>query len=904
MKLKLVLFISFVYFLTAFNPYIVLADETYIKNEANPIVFINEIDGWNEIGQRQPAILHESNLFKLWYTSQSSGLLRIAYAESNDLQSFNSKNLINLEYDQSFHFHDPFILKKDDIYELYFAVSKGNNYKILKTVSNDGITFSNQIQEVLLPGIVWDKTAVSAPYVIYENSIYYLFFTGWNGSEWKVGMATSNDGNIWTKCGNNPIISSASGPTLLKEDGKYVLYFHNSQASVIGSVDTLNPFSCEAVWENRINHIIKDKPYDSKLVTDPSITEINGTNYLLYSGLSGSNVWSINLATKSVSPPILANNKYVLIPGFMTTWNKSALVYNDMSNANEWKLFDFITEYKGIIDTLDKLNIKLNKDLFIFSYDWRRPLLQLSNELYDFINQDILSSNPNSKIYLLGHSFGGLIGRLYTQQYPGLVQKIITVGTPHLGTAQVYKPVEAGQLNNINNFLTLAQSMVLNLNREIYKTNKDVLNELVPSLKDIYPIYDFLKDKNGIFKDIQSLNIKNETLNNFKNVENISDKLYSLYSDTGNAIFGYKIDLQSPIHKLLNTYNDGFPIETLYDLGDYNIASISSSFGENSIKLKGDHEEIIYRKNSIIEILKLLDLSFNELDISEGKKTDINPSLIFIIKSPGVLKVEVEGKIYSETNGIIFIPNANSGKYNILVEGVEKGKYIILAGLIDKNENILWKNIYGEIISDTPTAQIDSYELLFNSEDSNNSKINENNIDFMLNQIKFGLKNIENDKNVKLISQIFKNLDKVKINLLRERYKKLNNGLLSIQKQIFKLRFKGSNEIKFVTGEINNLLEEIYSSLLVEKIDFKEKKLLNKNSNLKSKYLKLDKTINSKLANNLNIDTQLKTYEKIEFKLKDVEEKLKQKNLVVVNIQLNTIDLYLKELTKELKSIK
>jgi len=174
----------------------------------------------------------------------------------------------------------------------------------------------------------------------------------------------------------------------------------------------------------------------------------------------------------------------------------------------------------------------------------------------------------------------------------------------------------------------------------------------------------------------------------------------------------------------------------------------------------------------------------------------------------------------------------------------------------------------------------------------------------MLNQIKFGLKNIENDKNVKLISQIFKNLDKVKINLLRERYKKLNNGLLSIQKQIFKLRFKGSNEIKFVTGEINNLLEEIYSSLLVEKIDFKEKKLLNKNSNLKSKYLKLDKTINSKLANNLNIDTQLKTYEKIEFKLKDVEEKLKQKNLVVVNIQLNTIDLYLKELTKELKSIK
>jgi len=417
MKLKLVLFIAFAYFLVAFNPYIVLADETYIKSETNPLVFTNEIVDWNEIGQRQPAILYENNIFKLWYTSQSSGLLRIAYAESTDLQSFNSKNLISLEYDPSFHFHDPFILKKDGVYELYFAVSKGNNYKILKTVSNDGITFSNQIQEVLLPGISWDKTAVSAPYVIYENSIYYLFYTGWNGFEWKIGMATSNDGNTWTKCVNNPIISSASGPTLLKEEGKYVLYFHNSQASVIETVDTLNPFSCEAVWENRINHILKDKPYDSKLVTDPSLINVNGINYLLYSGLSGSNVWSINLANKFVSPPITPSNKYILIPGFMTTWNKNAVVYNDSSPVLEWKIIEFVEEYNGIINTFKNLGLEENIDFYIFSYDWRKPVNNLILDFDLFLSEKELV-NPKTNLNIIGHSFGGLIGRIYLQKNP------------------------------------------------------------------------------------------------------------------------------------------------------------------------------------------------------------------------------------------------------------------------------------------------------------------------------------------------------------------------------------------------------------------------------------------------------------------------------------------------------
>src|SRR3990167_5890322 len=124
------------------RPIQVSAEFTLTKDPNNPIEINQQYEGWNDAAQRQPSILFESNIFRIWYASYNGAHFRIVYGESSDLKTINTKSLININYDESYDIHDPSILKINNKYELYFAVSKNEtNYKILKAVSNDGINF-------------------------------------------------------------------------------------------------------------------------------------------------------------------------------------------------------------------------------------------------------------------------------------------------------------------------------------------------------------------------------------------------------------------------------------------------------------------------------------------------------------------------------------------------------------------------------------------------------------------------------------------------------------------------------------------------------------------------------------------------------------------------------------------
>lgn len=721
--MKKIYFYIFIFFLIILIPIKVLADDELVKNINNPIEITSEIQNWNEIAQRQPAILFESNIFKIWYASYNGTHFKIVYGESSDLKTISTKKLININYDSSYDFHDPSVIKVNNKYELYFAISKNEtNYKILKAVSDDGINFENNPVEILNTNLTWNNKAVSAPFVYFENNKYYLVYTGWDGSEWKIGLAISNNGTDWENCTNNPIIAYASGPTLIKKQDKYVILFHSSNASNIESIETNDSLSCLSNWTNRKLVLTRDKDYDNKLITDPNIINLNDKFYLLYSGLSLTNKWTLNLA-QNVKEDL---NKYIVfIPGFMTSWNKNGLVYNLNTSIYDWKILDFVKEYDGIINTLKNENFELEKDLFIFAYDWRKPLEGLSEDLKTFIQDKILSKDTKANIYIVGHSFGGLVGRIYTQKHPDNIEKIITVGTPHKGTAQVYKAIQAGNVDSSNNYLSFAQNIVLSLNRNLYKTDKEIVHELFPSLLDIYPTYDFLYDENNNLISLTSLNIKNNTLQKYNNLEPLKIKLFSLYSDSYSAISGYKITQPSPLNAIFDRYIDGEPIETKYSSGDKNLISESTIAGENTIKITGDHEEIIYKKNNIKKILGQLEIIADDSEIVEGEKTVLNPSLIFIIKSPAVMEVILDNKSFYEEDGLIFIPNAASGHYKLKVQGIGNGKYTILIGQISQS-NEIWEELKGEITNLIPVNQVDIFEIDYNSRKSesitNNSK--------------------------------------------------------------------------------------------------------------------------------------------------------------------------------------
>ncbi|MDO9027379.1 MAG: alpha/beta fold hydrolase, partial [Candidatus Roizmanbacteria bacterium] len=334
-----------------------------------------------------------------------------------------------------------------------------------------------------------------------------------------------------------------------------------------------------------------------------------------------------------------------------------------------------------------------------------------------FLQQKIWSINPNQKIDFIGHSLGGLIGRIYTQKNNDKVNKIISVGSPHQGIIQVYKLLEAGEIDRENTFLWLSQKLVLTLNKSTIETDRETVQKRFPVAFDIFPIFNFLKDSTGNEISVNNLTIKNNFLQTYhQNFSDIFPMFISIYGEKDNQTpAGFVIEPANVLNQLLGNYKDGQPKSAFFGKGDYTVLSNSANQDTDSEKLIFDHGEIIIKSESIKKILSLLNISYQDTQIVEGQKTVISPSLIFLIKSPATMTVEFNSNVYMEEDGIVFIPDAQSGNYNLKVQGTDKGQYEVQIGQISENNDV-WEKIDGEIIQSPPSSQVDNYSINYDNQ--------------------------------------------------------------------------------------------------------------------------------------------------------------------------------------------
>jgi predicted GH43/DUF377 family glycosyl hydrolase len=68
---------------------------------------------------------------------------------------------------------------------------------------------SNPVLDVGLPGS-WDDDRVFDPNVVFDGAIYRMWFSGYDGSRYRIGYATSPDGITWTKHPGNPVLDLGS----------------------------------------------------------------------------------------------------------------------------------------------------------------------------------------------------------------------------------------------------------------------------------------------------------------------------------------------------------------------------------------------------------------------------------------------------------------------------------------------------------------------------------------------------------------------------------------------------------------------------------------------------------------------------------------------------------------------
>jgi alpha-tubulin suppressor-like RCC1 family protein/predicted GH43/DUF377 family glycosyl hydrolase len=170
---------------------------------------------------------------------------------------------------------------------------------------------SNPVFNIGSPGS-WDDYSVSEPCVIKEsNGTYKMWYSGYDGTTWRIGYATSGDGITWTKYLYNPVLNVGSAgawddynvvyQTVLKDsDGIYKIWYSGMDALYsfkgIGYATSPDGVNWTKYASNPVIIPGTNSTWDDTYVGCPTVIKESGTYKMWYWGCDGSS-WSGGLAT-------------------------------------------------------------------------------------------------------------------------------------------------------------------------------------------------------------------------------------------------------------------------------------------------------------------------------------------------------------------------------------------------------------------------------------------------------------------------------------------------------------------------------------------------------------------------------------------------------------------------------
>lgn len=641
-------------------------------------------------GYIQPHVFKESDHFSIWFAENDGLRHRIVRMLSANGIDWYEKT--DTHVSQRNNVHDPFIILDNNKYVLFFASSNFGNISLWRSTSQDGITFiAGSESEILKSEASWEGSHLSCPSVVKSNGIYYLFYSGSGVPNWGIGLATSPDGFNWKRCINNPIVAPGASAEIVVHNNKFFLYFQSPNGIEIQEADSLD--GCSTKWKNR--HIIKSA------LRDPSLMVVDN-NLWMYGTYINDDGPNIGLAGSSE----ILTPKYpvVIVPGMFASWNSQAILHNEKVDADKWVLQPGVREYEAINGTLKNAGYIQNENAHFFSYDWRQSISQTIKDLDVFLTKNIWAAHPYQPVKLTGHSLGGTILRQYAKENPYKpIKKLVTVGSPHLGAIQAYKPIAAGEIDRENTLMWLAQKLILLLNKSKVESDKITINRLLPVLSDLLPVFPYLKNEKGEY--IESTH-KNPILTTQSTLSTIP-QLYLGSSNSKNDA-GYLLISQTPLEQLTNTYEDGHPYSTWKEDGD-GVVLLKSTLNQYTPIPSLNHGEIIFNKENLKVILSALDINVKDDQITPGQETKIFPAIFAFIQSPATMKIEYGDKIEHERQGMIWLQDTQNMIYKLKVTGTADGEYTLSIWLIGESEDkwIQYKSLAKYMSEDIYTISFD-----------------------------------------------------------------------------------------------------------------------------------------------------------------------------------------------------
>jgi Glycosyl hydrolases family 32 N-terminal domain len=174
----------------------------------------------DSVHARAPFVLRDDDgTYKMWYMGYDGDRFRMLFATSPDGIHW-AKHGVMMDVGVPPYYWDSVggqsVLKIGSVYHMWFCAGfwSGGPFgfwaQIYHAVSTDGLSW-NVTGVALPPNQVWDQGMTNAPWVVQDRSgLYWLYFSGWDGSNTRLGVATSVDGLSFTPYSGNPILDLGS----------------------------------------------------------------------------------------------------------------------------------------------------------------------------------------------------------------------------------------------------------------------------------------------------------------------------------------------------------------------------------------------------------------------------------------------------------------------------------------------------------------------------------------------------------------------------------------------------------------------------------------------------------------------------------------------------------------------
>ena len=402
----------------------------------------------------------------------------------------------------------------------------------------------------------------------------------------------------------------------------------------------------------------------------------------------------------------------VVLPGMGASWDFSAIL--DGGAGSNWAIPDFVNVYDNLISSFENDGYVVDTDLFVFGYDWRKNLDTLADDLDTYIEGLVTAGKIGSsdKVNFVGHSMGGLVARSYLQKH-GIdkTNKLVTAGSPHLGAVDTYSIWQGATVINRPWWQKSAIEILTRLNRQTGENKVTTIRRLVPAVKDLLPVYDFLK-LNGVLKPWGSLAQQNNYLDSIRDVSAI-DGVATVMAGTG-------IDTKHEINAITRTYKDVMAGKWEDGkISSFNLANgdgtvwLDSSVGgfTNEFTLATDHSGVISSELAIKNIFSELGLDADK--VVTNTSPDMGESVLAVVlRSPGTLEV-CEGVVCNSSLGwyypsykLFLLPGYTGQMVDIKIVESGLGSYNLHVGELSATDE-KWRKIEGELKN---TGQEDSYQ--------------------------------------------------------------------------------------------------------------------------------------------------------------------------------------------------